>query len=171
MTMREPTSQEPKMSSDELRRRLAEMDQELKEQERHRRGFLGFEKNGFFNFGSFWSSTLVKLLFLAGLILFNGGMVLGVVGRVIGVPIGFDIDAVRALLPDAVTGVGEWIGILIGWVFVNVIWRIACELVLLPFRVYEMLAEMNGSLARLSLTAASGHNPESKQERPKEDPR
>lgn len=159
------------MSSEELRRRLAEMDHEIKEHERQRRGFLGFEKNGFFDFGSFWSSTLVKLVFLTGLILFNGGMLLGVIGRVLDTPIGFDIGAVKALLPEAITGIGEWISILLGWGAVNVVWRIACELVLLPFRVYEMLAEMSTSLAKLSLTAAGEPNPDSKSERHQEEAR
>lgn len=89
----------------------------------------------FFNFESFISTTIIKIVFALG-------VVLGVLGWLAGTGVATIQDGVAA-------GAGAFVVGAIGLVLAVLLWRVYCEIAIVMFRIYE---ELNGLRAHVEGT-------------------
>mgnify|MGYP003763635023 CR=1 FL=1 len=125
------------------------LDQEMRRAAKRERGFLGFSEESFFNFGRFWASGLIKLVYFLGFLVLNGLLAMAIVIEAFSLPLGYaGYEYVSRLqLPPIISVVGY----LAFGLCANISWRIICELFIIPFRIYEVLRSIDGKLGDMHL--------------------
>ncbi len=131
---------------EELRRQLREMEEERRVRRKKQKNFMGGDN--FFAFDTFWSTTLVKIIYLVGFLLINGGFIVGIIStgfrsgplQLPGVdPFYGGINDTAALLALGGTYV-------VAWILANVIWRLLCESLIVRFKTYETMRSIEEKL-------------------------
>ncbi len=147
---RSPYKPQPSRVADsqgeELRRQLREMEEERRVRRKKQKGFMGGDN--FFAFNSYWSTTLIKVVYFIGFLIINATFILAIVssGFRSGPFVMPGVDPFYGGINDAGTLVALFGSFVVAWILANVIWRLFCEAVVIRFKTYELLRSVEEKL-------------------------